>query len=87
MGIENGEQVFQFATDHKVISDEYGLTHEAAEKMWKDSLPEFIRRTEGGERPEMCIWENDGFGKKLKYVHADDCISKDGKLYSLVEVI
>ena len=79
-------RVFQYATESYVIAEEYDLTDDEANDLWKSHLSDFIKQKESGNRPEMCIWESASFGAKMKYIHADECEVINGRLYSLVEV-
>jgi len=81
---------FQYATPHKILVDVWNLTEEEAMKYWSDNIKNFQERFENGEEPEMCVWGNmrnsEDYHTKVKYLHHDDCMVKNNKLYEIVEV-
>lgn len=65
--------------------DESLLTKEEAINKWNSLLPVFIEEMKNDNSPEICIWcemqSATDYHTKLKYMHADDCVIKDGRLF------
>ena len=74
----------------KCFIDEIILSKEEAIKKWESLLPDFIEEMEKGNSPEMAIWCDmesvSDYHTKLRYIHADDCIIKNGRLFVTQEV-
>lgn len=76
---------FQYATggnwDHEIYADTDLITVDEAKELWKKWLPDFIKKLQDGQRPEMVIWKDLDFlgDYREKLIYADKYAETDGK--------
>jgi len=79
-----------YNSNGKCFIDDHLLTKDEAINKWKTLLPIFIEEKEKGNGPEMCIWcemeSVSDYHTKFKYIHADECVIRNGRLYVTQEV-
>ena len=77
--------VFQYATPHYIVENTGLITRDEADALYKKYMPTFIRDTEAGLDPEMCIWidmkDDCSYDKSVGHIYGQDCIVKDGVLF------